>query len=389
MKKIMILGAGIYQLPLIKKAKSLGLYTIVCSIKGNYPGFKYADKCYYVDTTDTEQILEIANYEKISGICTTGTDVAITTLGTVCEKMHLSGVSKEAAYKATNKLKMKCALKSAGVKTAEFIEINSLTQLKIAYQKLHKPVILKVIDKSGSRGIIKIENAGNLEGAYKYCCQCTNSSYMLLEEYIEGEEIGVDGFIKDGKIELYLPHKKLIISNGKTNIPLGHELPLEMSDKNKRNLFLEIRKAITALDIDNCAFNADVFMKDGEAYIIEVGARCGATGIPEIISQYCGFDYYEKLIKVAIGDKVNFDFKKSNYSCSNLIFSTRSGTLKSITYDDINGVDVSIDVELGEQVNKVENGTDRLGQIIASGHSLNEIRDKVSQFMNSLVIVID
>ena len=47
MKKIMILGAGIYQVPLIKTAKRMGLYTIVVSIPGNYPGFALADKVYY------------------------------------------------------------------------------------------------------------------------------------------------------------------------------------------------------------------------------------------------------------------------------------------------------------------------------------------------------
>ena len=52
MKKIMILGAGIYQVPLIKTAKKLGLYTIVVSIPGNYPGFELADKVYYENTVD-------------------------------------------------------------------------------------------------------------------------------------------------------------------------------------------------------------------------------------------------------------------------------------------------------------------------------------------------
>ena len=45
--KIMILGAGIYQVPLIETAKKMGLYTIVVSIPGNYPGFALADKVYY------------------------------------------------------------------------------------------------------------------------------------------------------------------------------------------------------------------------------------------------------------------------------------------------------------------------------------------------------
>ena len=69
MKKILILGAGIYQVPLIKTAKRMGLYTIVASIPGNYPGFELADKVYYENTTDYKRILSIARKEKIDGSC--------------------------------------------------------------------------------------------------------------------------------------------------------------------------------------------------------------------------------------------------------------------------------------------------------------------------------
>ena len=68
MKKILILGAGIYQVPLIKTAKRLGLYTIVASIPGKYPGFELADKVYYENTTDVGKILAIARREQIDGI---------------------------------------------------------------------------------------------------------------------------------------------------------------------------------------------------------------------------------------------------------------------------------------------------------------------------------
>ena len=57
-KKLMILGAGIYQVPLIKKAKEMGLETLVVSIKGNYPGIALADSFYEIDTRDYEKILE-------------------------------------------------------------------------------------------------------------------------------------------------------------------------------------------------------------------------------------------------------------------------------------------------------------------------------------------
>ena len=86
MKKLIILGAGIYQAPLIRQAKELGLFVIVVSSPGDYPGFALADKVYETDTRDQEGVLEIAQSEKIDGICTSGTDVAVRTIGYVCQK---------------------------------------------------------------------------------------------------------------------------------------------------------------------------------------------------------------------------------------------------------------------------------------------------------------
>ena len=67
MKKIMILGAGIYQVPLIRTARRMGLYTIVVSIPGDYPGFALADKIYELNTRDKEAILAAAEKEQIDG----------------------------------------------------------------------------------------------------------------------------------------------------------------------------------------------------------------------------------------------------------------------------------------------------------------------------------
>ena len=49
MKKLMIMGAGIYQVPLIRKAKDMGIYTIAVSIPGNYPGFAVADEVCHIN----------------------------------------------------------------------------------------------------------------------------------------------------------------------------------------------------------------------------------------------------------------------------------------------------------------------------------------------------
>ena len=103
----MILGAGIKQVPLIKTSRKLGIYSIVVSIPGNYPGFELADKVYYENTTDYDKILEIAKEEQIDGVVTAGTDVAVITIGKVCDELNLCGLSFESAQIAANKLLMK------------------------------------------------------------------------------------------------------------------------------------------------------------------------------------------------------------------------------------------------------------------------------------------
>src|SRR5690554_6765235 len=123
MSKLMILGAGISQVPLIQKAKEMGLHVIVLSWPGNYPGIAMADRYYNADTTDVTKVEEIARLEQIDGICTTGTDVAIASIGKVNDSMLLQGVSYHASILATNKLMMKEAFKKHGVRTANYRKV--------------------------------------------------------------------------------------------------------------------------------------------------------------------------------------------------------------------------------------------------------------------------
>ena len=51
-RKILILGAGEMQIPVIEKAKSMGLYTIVADMSADAPGMKIADAPVVISTMD-------------------------------------------------------------------------------------------------------------------------------------------------------------------------------------------------------------------------------------------------------------------------------------------------------------------------------------------------
>lgn len=402
-KSILILGAGIYQVPLIREAQARGLRAVVASIPGNYPGFAVADKVYYTDTTDKEAILEIAKKERVSAVTTTGTDVAVGSIGYVCRRLGLPGIGEEAARLLTDKALMKEAFVRGGVTTSAFRRVRSLEEARAAAAELGLPVMLKIVDKSGSRGITKISAPEQLEAAWAYAAAATAADHMVVEKFVAGKEIGIDAFVQNGRLLLMLPHDKFVYQSGRTGIPIGHYCPMDGSKRLWANMRAETEKVIRSTGMDNCAANIDAFiLPDERVNIIEAAGRCGATGIPEVISGYTGRNYYGCILDNALGLEVApFDLSGGRPTASMLLYSGNSGILKEIRYRfagrDYCNADAEIPgqgrVELsfgpGDDIDAFRNGTDRIGMAVFSADTVEAVKAAVADFRESLVVTVE
>ncbi|MDZ7717881.1 MAG: hypothetical protein U5K72_03550 [Balneolaceae bacterium] len=65
--------------------------------------------------------------------------------------------------------------------------------------------------------------------------------------------------------------------------------------------------------------NVDVMICDDKPYIIEIGARMGATCLPEIISIYNDFNAYEFIINLALGEPVSLNRPLKNQANAALL----------------------------------------------------------------------
>jgi len=380
LKKIMILGAGIYQVPLIKAAQDMGLYTIVASIPGEYPGFALADQVCTINTTDQQEILKVCLRENIQAICTTGTDVAVSTIGYVCQHMGLPGISLSAARNVTDKAQMKAAFERGHVSASRFRQVNTLEKARKAASEIGYPVVVKRVDSSGSRGITVVKDPEYLAAAFDSALSGSRRDYVLVEEKLHGMEVGADGLIQNGEIVFFVPHGKSVYHTGTIDVPAGHSLPWQGSPVLSEEIRRQLNAAVQALGLDNCPFNADLFVDPDTAkvWIIEIGGRTGATCIPELISMYYGFDYYEKILKNALGEPLSLSSVPHGSPCrAMLLMSPFEGRITSVDQDILHeltdqGITVTLDYPVGHPVEKMENGTCRFGHVIFPVHQPGE-----------------
>lgn len=393
-KKIMILGASYSQIPLMRAARRLGFTVIAASIPGNYLGFGEADEIAYVDITDPEAVYEAAREREISGIATCCMDVGTRSLGYVCEKMGLPGPSYRGACACTDKSLQKKAYTEAGVNTARYFQVSGEAQLEEALDNLRLPVMVKAVDLMGSRGIFRCDTRQEARENFRRSMEATGKDYCLVEEFLQGTMFGVEAMVSRGELVYVLPLGN-DLKKGNPPFPVGHYVPWEHEQELGQKVREQAQRVVTALGFDNCPVDMDCMLLNGEVYIIEATARAGATCIADTVGIYYGIDYYEAIVRVAMGMDVKDLFQRPDIprrpSITRLLAADEAGIVERICVPPIlpeEVVDLSFNIQAGSAVQPMENGRDRIGQLIIKGDTLEECRARQAELLGKIRLEI-
>lgn len=301
MQKLAIIGASYLQLPLVKKAKEMGLHTICFAWAERAVCKDEADEFYPISIVEKEQILSICSEKKIDGICTIASDVAAPTVAYIAEKMGLVGNSYEVARHANNKYLMRQAFSAAGIPCPTYRKITSFEQLNIEAFQL--PLIVKPTDRSGSMGITKVERLEDLRDAEETALQCSFKHEAIVEEYIEGREISVE-FISYQGVHYPLQITDKVTTGAPHFVELEHHQPADLREEQYAHIYDLTKRALDALGVTNGASHSEYkITADGRVYVMEIGARMGGDFIgSDLVQLSTGYDYLKGVIDVALGN---------------------------------------------------------------------------------------
>lgn len=376
-KTVMVLGGGRYQLPLIKAAREAGYRVLVMGWPGNFPGYAYATQWYNVDIMDADEIIRIAREEHIDGIVGCGSDFILPTIGKVVDALGVSGADYRSSMVASDKLLMKQAFEKTHVRTAAYREVRTQQEALEAAQAIGYPVVLKIVDGSGSKGVVICQDEPMLRAAYQEVQTQTKHPYMVLEQFVDGIEFGAQAYVSHGQLQFVMLHGDIIF-HGESGVPVGHYAPAMTEYEGlQADAEEQLRRCVQALAIDNCAINADFILHDGQVYVLEIGARAGATCLPELVSECYGIDYYNYLLRGACGlplPKINAATIRPALVYTP--YTTQTGVVKAVHMPTCNQmVDCVIYPQAGEEVHAFRTAYDRIGHLVMRGEKMQELMD--------------
>ena len=369
MKKLLIIGASILQVPAIKKAKEMGYYVGVVDYNPDAVGVSFADKYFNVSTIDVDAVVETAKAFKPEGIVTLATDMPMRAIAAACEACGLPGISPETALMTTDKGEMIKAFAENGVEHPWYFIASDKNEFDMILDKVSFPCIMKPTDNAGSRGVVLAHSLEELINEYEYSLGESRSGAVIIEEYLTGPEFSVEVMVVDG-----VPHILQITDKITTGAPyfveMGHSQPTKQPENVKSQIIDLASRAVESVGINMGPAHVEMILTENGLKMVELGARLGGDNIvTHLVPLSTGIDMVRATIDMACGNPPDI-VQKYHKGSAIRYFETPIGTLKSIENVEqamnVQGVyEIDFVKKIGDVLPTIKNSTDRIGFVIA------------------------
>lgn len=337
MKKMLLLNGSFNEVQLIHAAHRLGYYVITSGNDASGEGHKYANEFCPCDYSDKEAICELAKQKNVDVICACSNDFGALSAAYACEKLGIPGHD---SYETSRFFHEKDCFKKMAA------ELNLSTPAAAWFDCLEDalayvetlsyfPQIVKPADLSGGKGIRKVccksEAVEAVEDAFKR----SKVKRILIEEYIEGKQLGITVFIQNKKVVLEYATNDDSYAN-----PYMVWLAYPPSNSyldNRESIIADIEKMAEAKNVADGFLTIQYIVKDGKPYYIETMRRALGNQHYLCMSKDFGIDFYELYIRSQCGEDCSNLVRKAHgfkfYSGFMTIFAPSNGTIKSIEID--------------------------------------------------------
>ena len=384
-KRLLILGAGLWQADYIRHARRLGAETWATDWSDDAVGKRDADHFAPIDVTHAEETLAFARQARIDGVLTAA-DVAVPTAAFIAAELGLPGYSPAVAAQATNKLSMRRRSEAVGINCPRFTPVRSVADASLLATSLSFPAIVKPVDNCSSRGVRFVPAPEELSAAVAEALAASRAGEALVEQFLVGTEGSVEALIQNGRVII-------LGACDKTKSALPYRYDLELRYPGAYDA--ETRREIDALP----ARIAEGFgIADGilhieflvtadsrHVYLIEFAVRgCGSKVCTHLMPRLTGIDVVRVLIRQAFGLPTAALDPACHLHGALHFLMFPPGRVTAVRGVDEAGslpgvIDACVEPVPGDTIEEVRDGRSRPGHVLVSGATPADVQRTIAR----------
>lgn len=374
-KKVLLINIGWEQEPLIDKLLELDVELYGVHYDSNYYDIQKYKELLITDLRDLDDIMRFAEKIKPDAVISDQCDYSHFAQAVISEKLNLSGPSIKQAQISSNKYLQKMECSKHDILIPDYKLCTNIEDIRSFIKESNFPIIIKPIDNRGSFGVNKVISEDEIPEAYFDAIINSHSRLVLVEKFIEGIHITIDGycFPKHGCKSLALATK--ILDGIKRQVAIDIIYPGELESEIYSQAF-NLNEIINKKLGFNFGMLHSEYMisNDNQIYLIESANRGGGVYTSEIIvPEVSGIDLVSQYINDCLGKSKDL-FKPISYNDKVLLkfFSFKPGKIRAINgFDELISkpeiLKARLAVKPGEEILPITTDANRHGFIIIKG----------------------
>jgi len=337
-----------------------------------------------------------------------GTDDSVVELAAKVAQHHgLAHNDANAARLAKRKDLARDALKSHSTPIPNYKRFNIEALLELASHKdfiftdMAFPIVVKPVALSASRGVIRVNNQTELVNAVQRVkhilgkntdLEKDEQQWVLLEEYIHGDEIAVEGIVEKGKFKLLTIFDKPEPLHGPYFEETFYITPTRLEQTKIDKVVSVVQSACEAYGVKTGPVHAECRLREQDVYLIEMAARTIGGLCSDILEYGLGCSLEDIVLKQAIGEPSNSMF--SDIAAGVLMIPVPSqGILKRVEgLLEANKVefieDINIQLRDGYELIPLPDGNSYLGFVFAKAPSFSQVETALRKAYSCLNVVV-
>lgn len=303
--KLLLLGISTDTKYALTYAKELGVWTIVadytpaeqCEEK------KAANEYWIVDVKDVDILERKCRDENITAIYAGNNEFCLDHVKELCHRLDLPFYASEEGWASTrDKKRFKTHCMACGLDVPRQY---ALTEefLPQDLDLIRYPVIVKPTDANASKGLSLCRTQDELFPAYRKALQNSPAGSVIVEDFIDGIDGGMDFMLENGKPFLVNIDNGLDMPFGERNVFV---FCLERQKLPYQTEYAKMAPKIESLFRRMGCRNGHIFLqfrhtKDGRFFFNEMGYRIDGVGYWTLHETMFGYNSIKRMLDLALG----------------------------------------------------------------------------------------